>query len=245
MDLVKANIDNLTSLWQLVNRKAGAYVIGDVFDYGIINYSSWPNRLWFINTPNQGDLNNVKQIISSSKTSITVPFWNISGNDYEPLLIKNGFEKVLEQVGMSSDLTKGNFTPSEIDFREVKDEGAALLWESLFEKAFNYKIHHGLLLKSYDEVNYLIAYDKASPVGTALIYYTKNEVVGIHSMGIIPEMRRKGYAEKMMHSMLYEAVNKGYNYAVLQASAMGKGLYEKLGFEEQFLMRNYALEQNI
>ncbi|WP_411029712.1 GNAT family N-acetyltransferase [Spongiimicrobium sp. 3-5] len=245
MNLKQRNIDNLTSLWKLVNRRANAYVVGDIFDYGIVNYSDWPNRLWFINRPNQGDLDLVKKTISTATTKITVPYWDIDGNDYEPLLKKNGFEKVLEQVGMATDLTKGNFIPSEIDLNKVKDEGTALLWESLFEKAFNYKINHKLLLKSYGEIDYLIAYDKTSPVGTALMYCSGKEVVGIHSMGIIPEMRRKGYAERMMHSMLYEAVDKGYNYAVLQASAMGKGLYEKLGFEEQFLMRNYVLPQHV
>ncbi len=245
MDLKKHNIHNLTALWQLVNQRVDAYAIGDAFDYGIVNYSSWPNRLWFKNTPEQSDLDLAKRIISSSSTKITVPYWEIDGNDYGPLLKMNGFEKVLEQVGMSLDLTKASFAPAEIELHKVKDERTSLLWESLFEKAFGYKIHHKLLLNSYDEVDYLIAYDKAYPVGTALMYYSGNEVVGIHSMGIIPEMRRKGYAERMMQSMLYEAVNKGYRYAVLQSSAMGKGLYDKLGFEEQFLMRNYALAQNI
>lgn len=244
MNLKKQNIDNLISLWQVVNQRASAYVIENVFDYGIINYSDWPNRLWFKNTPEQADLDLAKKIISSSSTKITVPYWEINGNDYYLLLENNGFVKVLEQVGMYTDLSKSDGKPSEINLNKVKDERTALLWESLFQKAFNYKIDHKLLLNSYDQVDYLIAYENTSPVGTALMYHTGNQIVGIHSMGIIPEMRRKGYAEKMMHSMLSEAVKKGYSYATLQASEMGKNLYLKLGFEEQFLMRNYTLPKH-
>ncbi|MEL6974459.1 MAG: GNAT family N-acetyltransferase [Bacteroidota bacterium] len=241
MDLKKLNIDNLTSLWQLVNRKADTYVIGNTFDYGAIAYSDWPNKLWFINSPKQSDIDAIKKIIASSPIKITVPHWEIEGKEYESLLIANGFEKVLEQVGMVLDLSKEVSTPSRLKLQRVENKDAAQLWESLFEKAFNYKIHHELILKSLDEIEYLIAYYGTSPVGTALTYNTGKEIVGIHSMGIIPEMRRKGYAEKMMHSMLYEAVKKGYSHATLQASAMGKGLYKKLGFEEQFSMSNYAL----
>lgn len=245
MDLKKQNINNLTSLWQLVNRKAHTYVIGNTFDYGAIAYSDWPNKLWFINKPEQGDIDIAKKIIASSSTKITVPHWEIEGNEYESLLLGNGFEKVLEQVGMALDLSKRVFTPSKLKLQKVENKDSAQLWESLFQKAFNYKIHNELILKSLDEIEYLIAYDETSPVGTALTYNTGKEILGIHSMGIIPKMRRKGYAEKMMHSMLYEAVKKGYSHATLQASAMGKGLYEKLGFEEQFSMTNYALVQQV
>jgi ribosomal protein S18 acetylase RimI-like enzyme len=241
MDLVKSNIDNLTSLWQFVNRRAGTYIIGDVFDHGVIDYSDWPNKLWFINAPKQSDIDVAKKIITSSSIKITVPYWEINGDDYRPLLKRNGFVKVLEQVGMSCDLTKGDFLPSGIKLHKVKEKSGAQLWESLFEKSFNYRIHHKLLLRSYDEIEYLIAYDNASPVGVALVYNSGEDLVGIHSMGIIPEMRRKGYAEKMMRSILSDAIKKGYRYGTLQASAMGKGLYEKLGFEEQFLMANYTL----
>lgn len=241
MDLRKLNIDNLTSLWQLVNRKTGTYVIGDVFDYGAIDYSDWPNKLWFINAPSQRDMDTVKHIIGSSSTKITVPLWHIEGKDYQSQLISHGFEKVLNQIGMALDLSKRDFSPSRLKLQRVENKNSAQLWESLFEKAFNYKIHHELILKSLDEIDYLMAYDENSPVGTALTYCTGNHIVGIHSMGIIPEMRRKGYAEKMMHSMLHDAVKKGYSHATLQASAMGKGLYQKLGFEEQFPMSNYVI----
>ncbi len=66
-------------------------------------------------------------------------------------------------------------------------------------------------------------------------------IIGIHSMGIIPEMRGKGFAEQMMRTILNQAVEQGFERATLQASSMGKGLYLKLDFEQQFAMSNYGL----
>lgn len=241
MDLAKRNIHNLIDLWQLVNQSADSHVIRDAFDYGIIDYSDWPNRLWFVNSPNQDDLDMAKKIISSTTTRIIVPFWDIDGNDYDKLFEQNNFSKVLEQVGMFLDMRKGSFEPSDILLQKVQDKSSALQWEMLFEKAFNYRIDHQLLLNTYEEVDYLIAYEQNAPAGTAVMFKSGNELMGIHSMGVIPEMRRKGIAEKMMHSILSDIALKGYRYTTLQASAMGKGLYLKLGFEEQFHMANYVL----
>ncbi len=245
MDLAKGNIHNLTDLWQLVNRSADSHVVGDIFDYGTIHYSDWPNRLWFHNPPDQKHLDQAKKIISTSTTRITVPFWDIDGNDYDKLLEQNNFSKVLEQLGMFLDMRKRDFKPSDITLKKVQDERSALQWELLFEKAFNYRIDHQLLLNTCEEVDYLIAYEQNKAVGTAVMFKSDTELMGIHSMGVIPEMRRQGIAEKMMHSMLSDTAKKGYRYTTLQASAMGKGLYLKLGFEEQFQMANYVLTNDI
>lgn len=59
-------------------------------------------------------------------------------------------------------------------------------------------------------------------------------------MGVIPAMRRKGLAEQMMRRILNQSLAQGFRYAMLQASAMGKGLYQKLGFTEQFVLKNYT-----
>lgn len=242
METIRSNVDNLTDLWQQVNRKAEGHMIKDVFEYGIVDYSEWPNRLWFKNIPEQEDIDLVKKIISQSPVRITVPYWNVEGNEYKKLLVENGFTKVLEQVGMALNLTNGHFEPSNIKLRRVKDETTAQLWASLFHKAFGYHISSRLVLKTCEEINYLIAYDHDLPIGTVIVHNSGREQVGIHAMGIIPEMRRRGYAEQLMRSILSVTIAQGSRYATLQASEMGKGLYLKLGFKEQFQMENYILQ---
>ena len=46
-NLIQANIENLTSLWQTASEPINSYFKETKFDYSLIEYSEWPNRLWF------------------------------------------------------------------------------------------------------------------------------------------------------------------------------------------------------
>ncbi|MGF6846006.1 putative acetyltransferase [Chitinophaga sp. W3I9] len=60
---------------------------------------------------------------------------------------------------------------------------------------------------------------------------------------MIPEARRKGFANEIMAFVLNESLALNARYATLQASQMGKGIYLDMGFEEQFVIRNYAVHK--
>jgi ribosomal protein S18 acetylase RimI-like enzyme len=57
--------------------------------------------------------------------------------------------------------------------------------------------------------------------------YVAAGVVGIYSVATPPEHRRKGYGEAITRAAMQVARLP----AVLQPSAMGEGLYRRLGFE--------------
>jgi ribosomal protein S18 acetylase RimI-like enzyme len=241
MNLVQKNIENLTFLWRIVGEGVAAHSARNEFEFSDINYSAWPNRLWFNQDLNESSLQAAKNILRSTSTRLVIPYWDIyQSNSYE-LLEANGFEIIFEQIGMSLKMTQSYEPIETLRMEKVSNKETAILWEGLFMQAFNYKISHKVLLSSYDDIEYLIAYHKNEAVGTAVLYYSKGEVAGIHSMGIIPGKRRMGFAEKMMINMLHQISERGSKHATLQASKMGKGLYLKLGFEEQFVMKNYAL----
>jgi len=63
-------------------------------------------------------------------------------------------------------------------------------------------------------------------------------------MGNPPEMRRRGFAEEIMKLLINRVFDNQGKYITLQASGMGKNGYLKLGFEEQFIIRNYRLKQS-
>ncbi|TRX59999.1 GNAT family N-acetyltransferase [Fulvivirga sp. M361] len=245
MDIIKENIKDLTSLWQKVSEQANAYTTGEDFDFGEISYSAWPNKLWFHHDVNKRTLDSAKSLLLSHSTRLTIPYWDIYQSTAYELLEANGFEKLSEQVGMYLKLTRTYEKADELELKKVTDDKDALLWSQLFEKAFNYHISHKLLFPVHPDIDYLIAWQKNEPVGTALVHVNENGVAGIHAMGVIPEMRRKGFAEQMMTNILYEITEQGFNYATLQASTLGQGLYLKLGFKEQFIMKNYALRQEV
>ncbi len=131
---------------------------------------------------------------------------------------------------------------SSLRMGEVKSKNDASLWEDVFLKGFGYKISHQLLLPDYDNTYFFIVHQGKEPVGTVVLHACSPNIIGIHSMSILPDMRRQGYAKQIMQILLSQSVKQGYRFATLQASTMGRGLYEKLGFTEHFTMKNYTLK---
>ena len=51
-------------------------------------------------------------------------------------------------------------------------------------------------------------------------------------MYVKPNFRRRGIARTMLYKLIKKALEKGYKIIMLNASEMGKPLYEKMGFVE-------------
>ncbi len=103
--------------------------------------------------------------------------------------------------------------------------------------------HKNNLIKGFTskyKIHNLVHFEE-KPIGTLTLFQTGN-VMGIHGVGVIPEMRKKGFAEEIMKFAINEAIDVGCEYAQLQASALGKGIYTRLGFEDLFLITNYQLK---
>ncbi|MBL6449404.1 GNAT family N-acetyltransferase [Fulvivirga sp. 29W222] len=242
-ELINQNIENLISLWQTVSEKTNFQKSEEGFEYSMIPYSEWPNRLWFHQAPDEKTVAKAKEILLSSSKNITIPYWDIYANEAHQLLECNGFEVRFEQIGMSLKLTQSYDAPQNLELKKVRNGKEAQLWEKLFQQAFGYQISHKLLQQDYESTDFIIAYHNESPVGTAVLHHPSGDIIGIHAMGIIPEARRQGYAEQLMKIILNHSIEHGFKFATLQASAMGKGIYIRLGFEEQFLMKNYTLNK--
>lgn len=66
------------------------------------------------------------------------------------------------------------------------------------------------------------------PVATAMSVRT-NDVVGVYSVATLPEARGHGYGTALTWATLADA-DPGFRAAVLQASPMGRPVYERMGF---------------
>ena len=242
MDTIQANIKNLTALWRTVGQQTSTYKAAEAFEYCMVEYAEWPNKLWFPHEVLEENIRTAKSILLAKPRNLVIPYWDIYSQQYDGLFQRYGFEQKSEQIGMSSKLTQDYRKRGDsLQLKKVSNKTDAALWSQLFFQAFNYSIHPKTIVSSYNQIQYLIAYIKDDPIGTAILFSTDNEVMGIHSMGIIPEKRRNGYAEQMMVKMLVTSKAQGFKYATLQASNMGKGLYLKLGFKEEFNLKNYHL----
>ena len=243
MNIEHLNITNLTSLWKNVIKDKGHFVAGSNYDYSLYPNSDWPNRLWF-----HEDIS-PKRLAAASKTikstwPLIIPYWDIYENsDSHEVFLDHGFELKSEQYGMFLKLNLDQqYDVEDIYFEKVSHEREAVIWSEIFSSAFGYRINKELLITD-GNVDVLLAYSSGKPVGTLMLHSSAPLVMGVHSMGIAQYMQRKGYGGKIMKKALNEIQKKGFQWVTLQASKAGLGLYQKLEFQQQFLMRSYLLQQ--
>ncbi|WP_432798002.1 GNAT family N-acetyltransferase [Poriferisphaera sp. WC338] len=243
LDIKTANYQSLTSLWRNVAVPLDGHQSHSNFETAIIPKSQWPNRLWFTSDINPEIVTEAKAlipIITPDGYPIVVPYFDIYNSNNHAHLDAAGFINKTELVAMSTHLQDPYELNTSLTFQHVTTESAAKTWTDLYPHAFNYIIAPKLLTYTMQDIHYTLAYKDNQPVGTGLLY-TQNNLAGIYCVGVHPDFRRQGFAEHIMRHLLNLAIAQGYTRAVLQASTMGAGLYRKLGFQNDFIIKNYIL----
>jgi GNAT superfamily N-acetyltransferase len=240
LNTIQSNIENLTSLWKTAAIPFDGYFNHRSYSYVEVNNSDWPNRIWFNNNVTTDDLEMALKNIKPGNTKFHLPLWHIYNNTAYEMIEAKGFPKTSEQAGMSLPLQEPFELKNMLEYKVVSTEAEATLWTNLFPQAFGYRIHPAILMKTMGRIQYYIAYYQNQPIGTAILYITGN-IAGIHAVGVIPDMRRKGFAEEIMKFIINKSIELNAVYATLQASKMGKDLYLKMGFADEFVINNYRL----
>lgn len=233
------NIYNLTSLWQTVGIAAGNYTEHENFYSSQVHGGQWPNRVWLKKAASTEILSEIRQVTQTSEQPLTISYW-CDVDDESPLLFEqNGFQIKSAQTGMSLDV-KGRFeVHKRVQLKRISTADEAYDWEDLYPQSFGYVIAAKTVIQTKEQVRYYLVYLGPKAIGTAMVFETEN-TVGIHGMGIVPTYRKQGFAEEVMLKLLNLAFDEGKTHITLQASAMGKNIYKKIGFSEDFLMTNYA-----
>ena len=239
INLIKDNIDNLTALWKTVATPLLSYHKKDPFQFSQIKNSGWPNRLWFREDITEENLPQILEIIDQNP-GLIIPYWDIFGSNSKEIFEKNGFQIRVQLAAMALNLGEKFPTESNLTFRRVLNEEDAKTWSDIYPLSFSYVISKETLVHNYENVKFYLALLDEKPIGTLTLFQTEN-IMGIHGVGVIPEMRKKGFAEEIMKFAINEAIDVDCDYAHLQASPLGKGIYSRLGFEDLFLITNYFI----
>src|SRR5690606_2027866 len=232
------NINNLTSLWKSVGQISGKFIQREGFSYSIIPGSDWPNRIWFTEKVNESSLLAISEIMKHSSIPLILSHWTYRDDSLSGL-DQHAFIKKSEQIGMSLLLEQEFSHQDRIRLERVIDRKQALIWETLYPQSFGYSISLDSPLMDQEQISFFIIYLDLQPVGTVFTIATGDNI-GIHGLGITPEFRKQGIAEEVMAHILNKALRDGKRKALLQSSAMGKNIYLKLGFSDDFVMTNYT-----
>ena len=239
-NLIKDNIDNLTALWKTVATPLLSYHKKDPFEVIQIKNSGWPNRLWFREDITEDNLPQILEIIEKNP-GIIIPYWDIFGSSSNEIFEKKGFQTRIQLVAMALKLGEKFPLESNLTFKRVLNDEDAKTWTDIYPLSFSYVISKETLTHNYENAKFYLVHLNEKPIGTLTLFQTGN-VMGIHGVGVIPEMRKRGFAEEIMKFAINEAIDANAEYAQLQASPLGKNIYTRLGFEDLFMITNYFLD---
>lgn len=156
-------------------------------------------------------------------------------SDLGEQLVASGLVLSHSTPGMGIDLRHYDAQP--VDVREVVDEASLGMWVEAALAAFAMPSPFAVMftaLYSPDNsqpIRYFYAEEDGKAVSTSMVFYGAG-VAGIYCVGTLPEARKRGFGEKVMHACMQAALEDGYDVAILHSSRMGFPLYERLGFKE-------------
>ncbi|WP_372474651.1 GNAT family N-acetyltransferase [Capnocytophaga sp. ARDL2] len=223
---------------------AGEYHQFDTISVAKVANSEYPNRIWLNQYPNILTNEILKEIQSTSFQSIEPLTFSYFANDgfqnEDEKLQSFGFVKKSEQYGMSLALTEKILANNKLQLKKIEIKEQSEIWSDVFSKCFGYHISAESVYKSKSEIEFYLLYYQENTIGTLVLHQTEN-IMGVHSLGVLPEFRKLGFAEEIMCQIINQSIENQSKIITLQSSPMGRNLYLKLGFEEDFLMMNYAL----
>lgn len=234
------NLNNLTSIWKLIGQTYKAFSSGSSFEWVDMNSKTWPNRLWLTKPASPQLLDEAIRQLKSTTTSMVLPHYTTIENPTEPMFTSKGFKVAFTQIGMSLQLKNTFSVEKEICLTRVKNRADAELWSTLFEQSFGYFICPETIANTCNAVEYYITSHQTNPIGSLLMHQT-GSIVGAHALGIIPQMRKQGFAKSIMQTVINKAIKDNAKIMTLQASDMGKNIYLNLGFKTDFILNNYVL----
>ena len=239
MNTIFLNTDNLTSLWKTASIPFNTYFNNNDIHHCFIPNSQWPNRIWANDEVSEIMLSQIVKLSNNNPSELTFSYFYKNENDKNTSnIIKAGFMTKFNQYGMSLIPKDIYNTKTQLTFRLVQTEVDIKIWRTTFQQAFGYCISEETLLKSYQKIKYYIVYYNENCIGTVVLHQT-NSTMGVHSLGIVPNRRGKGFATEIMHFVLNFSKKSNSKLVTLQASEMAKNMYLKFGFSIDFFIKNF------
>ena len=176
-----------------------------------------------------------------------VPFCWWTSNSTQPAdlgkyLEAQGLKYLSKFTGMAMDLSSNlasRSSPKDLEIISVEDRTTLESWLRIGAIGFDIPlelvedlllVEESLGFQSDQYIRYLGLWQK-TPVATSALYLDAG-VAGIYFVATLPEARGKGFATQLVQTALEDAQKLGYQVAILQASAMGKNIYQRIGFQE-------------
>jgi GNAT superfamily N-acetyltransferase len=166
-------------------------------------------------------------------------------------LMSHGFVHDADLPGMAVDLTvlgEAPPAPPGLEIERVSEPETLRTWCQVATAGFGMpgfvgdaflELFTSVGLGGGSPLHHYIGRLDGEPVATSSMFIGAG-VAGIYNVCTIPEARQRGIGAGLTHRALGDARASGFRAAILQSSALGAGVYRKLGFREYCNVGHYV-----
>lgn len=131
--------------------------------------------------------------------------------------------------------------------KQVEDKNDFRAWLSIVEEELmgNNSLNPDVFIKFLENNScyFFLGFEKNMPVATSFLFVSAKGA-GVYLVSTKKLNRRKGYGLAMTNQCLLKARELECEHVDLQATQLGKGVYESLGFIEQGAIDVFRIKKN-
>ena len=238
---------NLINLYiKAANISCGEVVKQNCYSWAKNSYFEGYNNVFDMNIP-LADMKEVIMLLCKNIELGIAPNHLLINSYNQPIFLEDyleslNFNMFYQQSGMAIDLASFKFENNENigQIRTIKSTDELEEWILVTEEAFGKKrnSHIYKMFLNENDIRLYGCYYKDKIVAT-LMLYIKDAIAGIHLVGTANDFRGKGFGTMITKTALRDAKDLGCKYSVLQASDMGRNVYNSIGFKEYCKIRHW------
>jgi hypothetical protein len=191
-------------------------------------------------------LQKAEDFFGARKLPFRVSFREGLEKDFLSPLKNKGYQEVQPSTVMTlMTLPETNPYGKDLNIKRVTDARGLAHFQGVVEKSYGlgegvgpFVITEAVL--NLPDVDLFVGYDGDQPASTSMLFKT-GPVAGIYWVATLEKFRNRGFGRAITAQPLVAGKSKGCTFANLQASVMGKPVYEKMGFDNPYTYRCFAL----
>lgn len=236
-------IDNLFELWNLFGSSGQFLYNKEHYSSVIPENNSWPSKVFELREA----LIDFKELYSKIESENIPNSISILENvELETQLLEHKFILKSTVKGMYLNLEEKD-KPNNIftSIEKVDDKPKAIEFAKIASKSFGNEVLSSTIISliNSSQLKLFIGKSNNQYVSCGMVLLDKNEIVGLHMIGTIPEFRGLGFGKTITNKLLFEAYKSGSKQVVLVASESGERIYSKLGFITQGNLKSYSINK--
>jgi len=229
------------------NGVSGEFLSG--YKFGIYN-SGVPNRsfnVFFIEEKTskpEALLKKGEEFFESRKLPFRVSFKSGLETDFLSLLAEKGYQEKRSDIVMTlMDLPDENSFQKGLVIKRVSTAEELSHFQEVAEKSYSLPQGSGPYVLTervlnLPDVEMFIGYADGQPASISMLFQT-GPVAGVYWVGTVDIFRNRGFGKGITAAPLVAGKKRGCTLASLQASDMGKPVYEKMGFDNPYNYRSF------